>query len=217
MNSRSTLRALFASALVAAVTLIPATVWAASCTIWIEPEAGQAAGHPITVRGSGWPAGQAVYVNMGDGGLNSEQIVPSANVSGSGTFSYDTDVPVGFPVGVYNLFAANNNTSCEVAYGSVTYEVTSQPFVATTTTTTTTTLPPTTTTVAATTTTAAATTTTVAAATTTTVAGDTTTTTVADSGDEDGGGGFPIFVWVVIAVLGGAVVFLLGKMSSRGK
>ena len=139
---------------------------------------------------------------MGDGGLNSEQIVPSANVSGSGTFSYDTDVPGGFPVGVYNLFAANNNTSCEVAYGSVTYEVTSQPFVATTTTTTTTTLPPTTTTVAA---------------TTTTVAGDTTTTTVADSGDEDGGGGIPIFVWVVIAVLGGAVVFLLGKMSSRGK
>ncbi len=45
-------------------------------------------------------------------------------------------------------------------------------------------------------------TTTVAGDTTTTVA-DTTTTTVAE---EDDGGGIPIYIWAVIAALGGAVI-----------
>ncbi len=209
MKPRATTRALLALAMVFAVLMIPATAWA-GCNVSVTPNPTWRGG-TISILGNGFPANAAYYVN-----LNGDKI-REGTTSGSGTINTSYQIPGSFPTGSANWFVQDTLLSTCAVNGDL--QVNSGPpatttttaATTTTTTTTTTTLPPTTT--VAPTTTLADTTTTVVDTTTTTVS-DTTTTTVAEADD---GGGIPIFIWIVIAVLGGAVLFLIGKMSSRRK
>ena len=215
MNSRSTLRTLLAAVIVAAVTLVPTTAWAA-CTFNAQPNPAWR-GATVTFQGFGMQANTAYYVN-----LNGLQI-KNGTTNQNGAFSFDYVIPGDYATGTGNWFVGQN-PGCEMTQDRPFTVLASEP----TTTTTTTTLPPTTTTVAETTTTVAETTTTVAATTTTaagvtttTAAGDTTTTvpatttTTEATSDDDGGGSSIIMYILIAAALGGLLVFLGMAMGRR--
>jgi hypothetical protein len=207
MKPRTTIRTLLAAALVAAVTLVPAAAWAGSCTFQISPSPGWR-GADITISGFSMGANVDYYVNF-DGAQ-----IKTGQTNSNGAMSFHYIIPNSTPVGTVNWFVGSNGCSMD---DSRDYTVmATAPTTTTTSTTTTTTIPPTTTTLAPTTTVAAPTTT--VAAPTTTVAGDTTTTVAATTtttvAEEEDGGGIPLVVWIVIAALGGVVLFLVGKLSA---
>ena len=193
MKPRTTIRTLLAAALVAAITLVPAAAWAGSCTFQISPSPGWR-GADVTISGFQVGANVTYYVN-----LNGEQI-KTGQTNSNGAFSFHYTIPNNFPVGTTNWYVFSDG--CSMVDARDYTVMATAPTTTTTSTTTTTTIPPTTTTLAPTTTVAGDTTTTVAATTTTTVA------------EEDDGGGIPLVVWIVIAALGGVVLFLIGKLSA---
>jgi hypothetical protein len=152
MKPRTTIRTLLAAALVATVTLVPATAWAGSCTFQISPSPGWR-GADITISGFQMSPNTAYYVNFGGNQIK------TGTTNGNGAFSFHYTIPGNYPVGTTNWFVGQN-PGCEMTESRDYTVMAAEPTTTTTstTTTTTTTIAPTTT--AAPTTTVAATTTT---------------------------------------------------------
>jgi hypothetical protein len=199
MKPRATIRTLLALAIVSAVMLIPATAWA-GCNLTFNPNPGYR-GANVTISGFGFAANATYYVNFGGNPIK------TGPTNANGAFSFTYTIPNDYPTGTTNVFAYTDPTGCETN-PDYTVNATAPTTTTTTSTTTTTTLAPTTT-VAAPTTTVTVPTTTVGGGDTTTTVAATTTTTVAE---EEDGGGIPLVVWIVIAALGGVVLFLIGKL-----
>jgi hypothetical protein len=214
MKLRPAIRITLAAALVAASLAVPATASAGACTFQISPNPGWR-GAEVTISGFQLGANVNYYVNF-----NGEQIA-SGQANSNGAFSFEYTIPADTPVGTVNWFVGSDGCSMDDARD---YTIlAAAPTTTTVAPATTTTIPSVTSTAAPTTTIGVDTTTstlidvtstTQSGAETTTTIG-TTTTTIEIPEDGRGGGGIPIVVWVVIAVVGVAVVFLLGKLSGR--
>jgi hypothetical protein len=210
MKPRTTIRTLLASALVAAVTLVPATAWA-GCTFKITPASPGWRGASAYIEGFGMSPDTEVYPKF-----NGQGPASGTFTNGSGYFKYSFTIPNDAPSDSNWVVFASGCQMDDARNYTVLATAPTTTTVTTTTTTTTTSVPPTTTlapttTVAATTTTVVdLTTTTGGGAETTTSVGDTTTTTVVEDGEA--GDSSPILLYVIIGALAAAVLFLLARM-----